>query len=68
MKKHIHPVLKPTVFACGNCGTEISTASTRSDHASLEVCSNCHPAYTGKVVTSVSGSRVDAFHERYGVR
>ncbi len=68
MKKHIHPVITSTVFACSNCGTEIPSASTRQDHASLDVCSNCHPAYTGKVVSAVSGSRVDAFNERYGAR
>ncbi len=66
MKKQIHPVVTATVFSCTNCGTQIPSASTRRDHASLDVCSNCHPAYTGKVVSTVSGSRVDAFNARYG--
>lgn len=65
MKNNIHPVSSPTVFTCANCEAQYETESTRQDHAKLDVCSNCHPAYTGKVTIDVSGSRIDAFNSRY---
>jgi len=68
MKQNIHPVSVPTVFTCARCGTEIMTKSTKASHAKLDVCSNCHPAYTGKVLEGASGSRVDAFNDRYKSR
>lgn len=65
MNHSIHPPGTQTVYECGNCGTEIQVVSTVSAQAKLDTCSNCHPAYTGKAVKSISGSRVDAFRDRY---
>lgn len=65
MKQGIHPVSKSVVYTCGSCGTEITAESTRQAPSTLDVCSNCHPAYTGKELKSVSGSRSDAFNDRY---
>ncbi len=65
MKQGIHPVSNSTVFTCGSCGTEIIVESTIQTQSTLDVCSNCHPAYTGKEVKSVSGSRTDSFNDRY---
>ena len=45
MKKHTHPVSETSHYKCGNCGTEISVSSTVQATTSLDVCSNCHPAY-----------------------
>ncbi len=68
MKQGIHPVSKSTLFTCGSCGTEIAVASTRQSQTTLDVCSNCHPAFTGTALKSVSGSRVDAYNNRFKVR
>ena len=65
MKQNKHPESTPTVYTCGNCGTQITAESTKPSDAALDVCSNCHPAYTGKVLKDVSGSRVDAFNKRF---
>lgn len=65
MKQQTHPVSEPTIYTCGNCGTQIMIESTKQADTALDVCSNCHPAYTGKVSTDVSGSRIDSFNHRY---
>lgn len=65
MQHAIHPVSAPTLFECANCGTHITVESTQPATAKLDTCSNCHPAYTGVEVRKASGSRVDAFSERY---
>ena len=65
MKQSIHPTSVSTIYECGNCGTEIPVESTQAASAKLDTCSNCHPAYTGKEVENVSGSRIDSFNERY---
>ena len=65
MKKQTHPVSEAAHYICGNCGTEITVSSTVQATASLDVCSNCHPAYTGKELEKASGSKVDAFNERF---
>ena len=68
MKQSIHPASVSTVFECANCGTEIATESTKPALAKLDTCSNCHPAYTGRDVENVSGSRIDAFNDRYNAK
>lgn len=65
MQQQIHPERTPTVFTCANCGTQIKTASTTQNHAKLDVCSNCHPAYTGVALKEASGDRIAAFNDRY---
>lgn len=65
MKQQTHPISTPTVYSCGNCGAQIVTESTKPATGKLDVCSNCHPAYTGKELKDVSGSRVDSFNKRY---
>lgn len=65
MKQQIHPDSAATVFTCANCGTQIEAVSTKPTHEKLEVCSNCHPAYTGVAIKEASGDRVAAFNDRY---
>jgi large subunit ribosomal protein L31 len=63
MKNGIHPELAPTTVSCSNCGATFQTRSTRPS-IQVEVCSQCHPAYTG-VERSVSrGSRIERFERR----
>ena len=61
--KHIHPELMLTTVRCTSCGNEFTTRSNRSELV-LDVCSNCHPAYTGVVRAPASGSRIERFERR----
>jgi large subunit ribosomal protein L31 len=65
MKKDIHPEYRVTqvTCTCGNSFTTRSTASSGSIHA--DVCSNCHPFYTGKQKILDTGGRVARFEARY---
>ena len=68
MKADIHPAYGETLVTC-TCGAQFTTRSTKSDgqiHA--EVCSQCHPFYTGKQKILDSGGRVQRFEQRYGKR
>jgi large subunit ribosomal protein L31 len=65
MKKDIHPDYRVTevTCTCGNTFTTRSTASSGNIHA--DVCSNCHPFYTGKQKILDTGGRVARFEARY---
>ena len=65
MKEGIHPVYEATVIRCA-CGNEIPTRSTKKD-IKVEICSKCHPFYTGKQKLVDTGGRVDKFKKRYGM-
>jgi large subunit ribosomal protein L31 len=66
MKPDIHPQYQVTTVtcSCGNTFTTRSTASGGTIHA--EVCSNCHPFYTGKQKILDTGGRVARFEKRFG--
>ena len=63
MKEAIHPDYKPAKIMC-NCGNVIETRSTRSDFH-VEICSNCHPFYTGKQKLMDTAGRIEKFKTRY---
>ena len=65
MKEGIHPKYKPTVIKCA-CGATWETASTK-ESISVEVCSKCHPYFTGKQKLVDTGGRVDRFKKRFGL-
>ena len=68
MKTGIHPAYVETTVVCG-CGNSFATRSTKeSGHIVVEVCSQCHPFYTGKQKILDSGGRVARFEKRYGKR
>jgi len=66
MKADIHPQYNVTTVtcSCGNTFTTRSTAPNGSIH--VEVCSNCHPFYTGKQKILDTGGRVARFERRFG--
>jgi large subunit ribosomal protein L31 len=66
MKAGIHPEYKEITVAC-SCGNTFKTRSTGGD-LNLEVCSNCHPFYTGKQKMLDTGGRVDKFRKRYAAK
>jgi len=58
-----HPALHLVDVRCARCGNSFSTRST-AETLSIDVCSNCHPAYTGEERTVASGDRIDRFNRR----
>ena len=68
MKTGIHPEYVETAVTCG-CGYSFTTHSTKKSGAiHVEVCSSCHPFYTGKQKIMDVGGRVARFEKRYGKR
>jgi large subunit ribosomal protein L31 len=65
MKPEIHPTYTAIKVVC-SCGNEFTTRSTLGEDLNVEVCSACHPFYTGKQKIVDSGGRVDKFRKRYG--
>jgi len=65
MKPEIHPDYQPIKVTC-SCGTTFETNSTLGRELHLDVCSQCHPFYTGKQKIVDSGGRVDKFRQKYG--
>jgi len=63
MKEGIHPVYKETIIKCA-CGNELKVGSTKSD-ISVEICSQCHPFYTGKQKLVDSAGRIERFRRKY---
>jgi large subunit ribosomal protein L31 len=60
---HTHPKLNLIDIRCTSCGTTFSTRST-ADKIVVDVCSNCHPAYTGRERSLSSTGRVERFNRR----
>ena len=68
MKVDIHPEYKDVKVVC-SCGNSFVTRSTiGKDSISLEVCSNCHPFYTGAQKIVDAAGRVDRFRQKYGMK
>jgi large subunit ribosomal protein L31 len=67
MKPEIHPEYHAIKATC-SCGNVIETRSTLSEDIHLDVCSSCHPFYTGKQKTLDAGGRVERFRRRFGNR
>ncbi|TYQ14983.1 UNVERIFIED_CONTAM: large subunit ribosomal protein L31 [Acetivibrio alkalicellulosi] len=65
MKEAIHPNYTQTVITCA-CGATYETGSTKKD-VHVEICSSCHPFYTGKQKLIDTGGRVDKFNKRFGI-
>ena len=67
MKEVIHPKYTEITVTC-SCGNSFQTRSTLGSNLEVEVCSNCHPFYTGKQKIVDSGGRVDRFRKKYGLK
>lgn len=66
MKSGLHPASKEINIVC-SCGAEYKTLSTKEDMR-VEICSACHPFYTGKQRATIKGGRVERFNKKYGKR
>lgn len=67
MRADIHPTYEVLTAKC-SCGNVIQTRSTTGGEMNLDVCSACHPFYTGKQKIMDTGGRVDRFRKRFGNR
>lgn len=65
MKKNIHPESHKVAVICA-CGETFEAESTKKEII-VEVCSKCHPFYTGKQNRSSKKGRVDKFNQKYGI-
>ncbi len=63
MKKKIHPKYQETSIACA-CGNVMDVGSTKSD-INVEICSKCHPFFTGKQKLLDSAGRIERFRKKY---
>lgn len=67
MKADIHPNYTETTVTC-SCGNSFQTRSTAGKDLSIEVCSQCHPFFTGKQKIVDTAGRVDKFRQKYGMK
>ena len=67
MKEAIHPKYESIAVTC-SCGNKFETASTLCKALHIEVCSECHPFYTGKQKILDAGGRVQKFKDRFDRR
>jgi large subunit ribosomal protein L31 len=67
MKADTHPQYDSITATC-SCGNQINTRSTLCEDIQIDVCSQCHPFFTGKQKIVDSGGRVDRFKKRFGAR
>ena len=65
MKDGIHPEYAEMTATC-SCGNVMKIRSTLGKDINLDVCSACHPFYTGKQKAAETGGRVDKFNKRFG--
>ena len=65
MKAGIHPDYQEVSVVC-SCGNKFTTRSTAKQEMHLDVCSECHPFYTGKQKITDTGGRVERFRRKYG--
>jgi len=63
MKKEIHPDYQQITIKCA-CGNSFEVGSTSKDNIDVEICSNCHPFYTGKAKLIDTARRIDKFEAR----
>ncbi|MGZ4333928.1 MAG: 50S ribosomal protein L31 [Gaiellaceae bacterium] len=59
----LHPDTHVVNTVCSSCGTALAFRST-ADRLAVDVCSSCHPAYTGLARATAGGSRIDRFNRR----
>ncbi|URQ63057.1 50S ribosomal protein L31 [SAR86 cluster bacterium] len=65
MKKEIHPTYSKITATC-SCGNVMELNSTLKNDINVEICSNCHPFYTGQQKIVDTGGRVQRFEKKFG--
>lgn len=67
MKPDIHPKYREVKVTC-SCGNSFQTSSTSGHDLAIEVCSQCHPFFTGKQKILDTGGRMEKFRQKYGIK
>lgn len=65
MKEGLHPEFTETTITCA-CGNVFTTKSTKK-YIKVDVCSKCHPFWTGNLKLNTTGGRADKFKKKYGI-
>ena len=65
MKANLHPEMKEVTVTCA-CGASFKTKSTK-DHIEVEVCSECHPFYTGQQGKVKKAGKIEKFNKKYNL-
>lgn len=63
MKENLHPEYKEVQVRCA-CGNTFTSGSTK-DEISVEICSKCHPFFTGQAKTMEKGGRIERFNKKF---
>ena len=66
MKKDIHPSYGESIVRCA-CGETFKTGSVKGE-LKVEICSKCHPFYTGQQKAAQARGRIDKFNKKYGMQ
>ncbi len=66
MKEGLHPEFTDATITCA-CGNVITTKSTKKS-MNVDICSKCHPYWTGNLKQSTTGGRADKFKKKYGIQ
>ena len=66
MRSGIHPEYNPITILCTGCNTAYETRSTAGKDYHVEICSNCHPFFTGKQRLMDTAGRIERFTRKYG--
>ncbi len=67
MKPKIHPKYVDCTVSCA-CGNTFKTRSTKGENLKVEICSECHPFYTGKQKILDTAGRIEKFNRKYGLK
>ena len=67
MKKGIHPKYEKVTVTC-ICGNTFETMSTSKNIKKVDICSNCHPFYTGKQRSIAKEGRIEKFNQKYNIK
>ncbi|WP_020007257.1 50S ribosomal protein L31 [Salinicoccus albus] len=67
MKQAIHPEYNQVKVTC-SCGNEFETGSVNNDDIKVEICSECHPFYTGRQKFASADGRVERFNKKFGFK
>ncbi len=63
MKKDLHPKMQKVSISCTTCSNSFELKST-IEEIKIDICSNCHPFYTGKQTSGTKAGRIDKFNKR----
>ena len=65
MKKELQPKINTVTVECVTCGNKFKLNTTSSE-IKVDVCSNCHPFYTGKLASGSKAGRIEKFNQKFG--